>query len=273
VLQAQLTDTLAAKKDSLLQPQLTPYQLVVKNIVADNKYLNTQAEPVFAIISYKKPFSKTFPFYLLLSIIAFLGIVKFIYPRYFTTLFKVFFNTSLKQSQLTDQLLQTKLPSLLFNIIFVIVSAVYMFTLLNHYHYKTNYNTLFLLLLCTILIATIYLCKYSTLKLTGWLTGNLSVTNSYTFIIFLINKILAVLLLPLIAIIVFAKPIIANQAIILSFLVIGFMFILRFFRSYGALQHKLKISKFHFFIYIIGVEVLPLLVCYKALALFLSKNT
>nr|MBP6432875.1 DUF4271 domain-containing protein [Ferruginibacter sp.] len=229
--------------------------------------------PQYNIVSYKKPSNTTFPFYLLLAIIGFLAAVKFLYARYFATLFKVFFNTSLKQSQLTDQLLQSKLPSLLYNILFVVVAGVYIYTLLNHYGLKTTFSNGVLIAFSILLIAIIYLAKYSTLKLTGWLTGNIPVTNSYTFIIFLINKIIGVILIPLIVAITFAKPVIANSAVTISFLLLGFMFLLRFFRSYGALQHNLKVSRFHFFLYLIGVEVLPLLVCYKALALFLGKNT
>lgn len=186
---------------------------------------------------------------------------------------KYFFNTSLKQSQLTDQLLQAKLPSLLYNILFVIVAGFYIYTLFNYYGLKTNYSNGILILLSIVAMAIIYLGKYSSLKLTGWVTGNIPITNSYTFIIFLINKIIGVILIPILVVISFAKPAIAHSAVIVSFLLLGFMFLLRFFRSYGAVQHNLKVSRFHFFLYLIGVEVVPLLVCYKALSLFLGKNT
>jgi Domain of unknown function (DUF4271) len=275
VLFSQLPDTVFIKKDSVQQNQsvLTPYQSLLQKLIDDNQYLSSQKTPVLNIISYKKNENTAFPFYIMLGIVCFLAIIKFLYSRYFITLFKVFLNTSLKQSQLTDQLLQAKLPSLLYNILFVTVSGIYIYTLLNYYGLKTNYNDSILIGLSILAITIIYLCKYSSLKLTGWVTGNIEVTNSYAFIIFLINKIIGITLIPLLIIISFAKPDIAYAAVISSFLLIAFMFLLRFFRSYGALQHKLKISRFHFFIYIIGVEVLPLLVCYKALALFLSKNT
>jgi hypothetical protein len=275
VLNAQLPDTLLVKKDSVQQnlPQLSPYESLIKKLLADNQYLTSQKAPQYNIISFKKPANTAFPFYLLLAIIGFLAAVKFLYAKYFTTLFKVFFNTSLKQSQLTDQLLQAKLPSLLYNILFVIVAGVYIYTLFNYYGLKTNYSNWVLIALSILSMALIYVGKYSSLKLTGWLTGNINITNSYTFIIFLINKIIGVILIPILVVISFAKPAIAHPAVIVSFLLLGFMFLLRFYRSYGAIQHNLKVSRFHFFLYLIGVEVLPLLVCYKTLSLFLGKNT
>jgi hypothetical protein len=48
--------------------------------------------------------------------------------------------------------------------------------------------------------------------------------------------------------------------------------LLRFFRSYGLLQNQLKISRFHFMLYITGIEILPLLLIYKGLMVYLSKN-
>ena len=159
----------------------------------------------------------------------------------------MFFNTSLKQSQLTDQLLQAKLPSLLYNILFVTVSGFYIYTLLNYYGLKTNYHKVILIGLSILSVTIIYLCKYSTLKLTGWLTANIEVTNAYTFIIFFINKIIGIILIPLLIVISFAKPDIAYSAVISLLFIVGFMFLLRFFRSYGACYKKLKISRFTLF--------------------------
>ena len=61
------------------------------------------------------------------------GIVAGPIPVFFHQVFhqsvRVFFNTSLRQSQLTDQLLQAKLPSLLFNLFFVLSAGVYAYTI------------------------------------------------------------------------------------------------------------------------------------------------
>ena len=38
----------------------------------------------------------------------------------------------------------------------------------------------------------VYVLKYSTLKFTGWITGLNEATNTYIFVIFLINKIIGI---------------------------------------------------------------------------------
>ena len=123
---------------------------------------------------------------------------------------------------------------------------------------------------CIISLALIYIGKYIVLKFTGWLTGYKEVTKTYLFVIFLINKILGVLLVPVIIILAFSQFILVKSVIIISLLLIGLLLLLRFFRSYGLLQKQLKVSRFHFFLYIIGTEVIPLLVIYKGLMILVS---
>jgi hypothetical protein len=133
-------------------------------------------------------------------------------------------------------------------------------------------NPLIVILICTLGIAIIYLLKFITLKFTGWVTDYDEVTNMYIFIIFLINKILGIILLPLIIIMAFAAPAIVKAAVLIATLLTVIMFLLRFFRSYGLLQHLIKISRIHFFMYIVGIEIVPVLLIYKGLVFLLSKN-
>jgi hypothetical protein len=79
-------------------------------------------------------------------------------------------------------------------------------------------------------------------------------------------------LVPFTIILSFSDSPIVKFAILVSLMSIGIFLLLRFFRSYGLLQSQLKISGFHFIIYIIGIEVLPLMLIYKGLVLYLSKN-
>jgi hypothetical protein len=72
--------------------------------------------------------------------------------------------------------------------------------------------------------------------------------------------------------IVFSDEAIAKASGFISILIVSFFLLLRFFKSYGLLQNQLKVSRFHFFLYIIGVEIMPLLLIYKGLLFLLSKN-
>ena len=259
-------------RDSVALARRNTYILSWNELLKDNQHLNWKAKPVAMNARPRQSIPDDNLFYLLLIIIAFLGFLRFFYTRYFNNLFRVFFNASLRQSQLTDQLLQAKLPSLLFNILFVLAGGVYVYLLLRYYNWIAADNFWLTVLYCGISLGLIYLVKFISLKFTGWLTGFKEITNTYVFVIFLINKILSIILLPFIVVIAFSLSTLATAAVMISLLLVGLMFLLRFFRSYGLLQHQLKISRFHFFMYVVGIEVIPLLLIYKGLVLLLSKN-
>jgi len=264
-------DTIFVNRDTTLS-SFSSHQITIQKIVQDNEFLNSSGEPFAMVIYPRKQSLQDTIFYTILIIVALLAFFRFFYIRYFNNLFRVFFNTSLRQSQLTDQLLQAKLPSLFFNLIFVISGGLFIYFLLQYFGRISESNPLALISVCSFGVAAIYLLKFITLKFTGWITGYKEITNTYIFIIFLINKILGILLLPLIIMMAFSIPFLIKVSVLFAILLIALMFLLRFLRSYGLLQHQLKISRPHFFLYIVGIEIVPVLLIYKGLMLLLSKN-
>ena len=261
-------DSLALTVSKTPSQQDDPLEAVLK----ENKILNSSGTPVYMATKVHKPKSVDAIFYLITTLVLILAFLKFFFARYFTNLFRVFFNTSLRQSQLTDQLLQAKLPSLLFNTFFVVSAGIYTASVLAYFH-VVQANTQWLVYgLCTGIIGIVYVMKYCILKFTGWITGNKEITNTYIFIIFLINKIIGIFLVPFIILITFSPLYLVQIGVTVSLLIIGLLFVLRFFRSYGLLQNQLKVSRFQFFLFIIGIELMPLLLIYKGLMILLSKN-
>jgi Domain of unknown function (DUF4271) len=266
-------DSIPVKKDSILPPSaLSSYNNVIQQALKENRFLKASGLPVAAVSRERPASSVTQIFYVLLAVVLLLGFLRFFYTRYFNNLFRVFFNTSLRQSQLTDQLLQAKQVSLFFNILFVITGGVYIYFLLAHFKWIAPARPLMVIGICILTLAGIYFLKYIVLKFTGWLTGYKEAANTYLFIIFLINKILSVLLIPFVIVIAFAAPFLQYPAVLVSLLLAGLMFLLRFLRSYGLLQNQVKVSRTHFFISILGVELIPLLLIYKALMVLLNKK-
>lgn len=268
----QVADSLSQKKDTagLIQPQpaVTPLQ----QLLNDNKYLNSQSEPVSLAIKKRTVLSEDAVFYMLAGLLFFFGIIKTIYSRYFSTLFRVFFNSSLRQNQLTDQLMQAKLPSLFFNLVFLVSASFYVYFLLQKSYFNSKEFSWMLLLACFTGFAIVYAGKYLVLKFIGWITGFNTEAGTYIFIVFLINKIIGICLLPVVIVIGFSDPVVVKVVTGLSLIFTAIMLLFRFIRSYGLLQHKLKITRFHFILYIFSLELLPLAIIYKATELFIMKK-
>lgn len=272
---AGISDSVIAPKGSIttsILNQHSGYRGIIQRALQQSKFLHSSPAPSQRVSRVHGYMFNDILFYLVLALLIFFAFLRFLYERYFNNLFRVFFNTSLRQSQLADQLLQARQVSLLFNVLFVLTGGLYIYFLLVHFKWVHSHSPVLAISLCTLSLAVVYFAKYASLLFTGWITGYSQASNTYLFIIFLINKILGVLLIPFIIVIAFGKSFLQYPAVLLSLLLIGLMFLLRFLRSYGLLRKDIKVSRFHFFVYILGVEVLPLLLIYKSVVVLFGKN-
>ena len=267
VLNQNLSDSSDKKNnpDSLINipvSQVSQAQTINK-LLEQNRFINIKDAPVYFIEEERNPIGKEFLFYSLCTVILILGVFKTIYNGYFKNLFRVYFNTSLRQTQLADQLLQAKLPSFILNIFFALTAGIYIWLLFNHYHPPRLISHKILLPFCIISVALIYFIKFCLLKFMGWVSDIRSTTDNYVFAIFMVNKITGIFLLPVIIMLAFIRPewftIVAN----LSFMMLGLFFLSRYVKSYAAVEKKLTLTPFHFILYILGAEIIPLMIIYK----------
>lgn len=239
------------------------YRRISDELLLNNRFINVKDAPLYLLEDAREAKGKEFLFYTLCVIVLILGLFRTFYSHYFNNLFRVFFNTSLRQTQLTDQLMQAKLPSFILNIFFVLAAGIYVWLLFMHFHPPRLISKRLLLPFCIIGVATLYFLKFCILKFMGWISDIRPVTDNYIFIIFLINKITGILLVPFIIVLAFSMPQWINAVATVSLLVLGLFFLSRYVKSYGVIERKIPINPFHFIIYIIGAEVLPLVVIYK----------
>jgi hypothetical protein len=250
----------------------TSVNRILSEVMRENILVCTQKESndVIQEIHQEVKFRQNL-FYIIFSLFLFFGILKVAFNNYTTNLLKVFFNNTLRQSQLTEQLLLAKLPSLLYNLFFLLVVSIYIFFLLVGKLNPVSFDWKFLAYIF-ISVCLVYSAKYIVLELSGWLTGYKQEIENYVFIVFLINKILAILLLPILLLISFSSLELGNLAVKVSYVLIFLLYFLRYFRSFSLLNRRLSISKFHFLIYVIGIEIIPILLIYKSLVIIIDKS-
>ncbi len=241
------------------------YSTSLDSFLRKNKYLNVAATPVSLASKQKIRSGKEFIFYFLETTILILAVFKVFYSKYFNNIFRVFFNTSLRQNQLTDLLLQAKLPSLIFNIFFVISFGLYLWLLLTHYSLIHSSNYMFAVF-SILFVAIMYVGKFISLKFMGWACGMIDVADQYIFVIFLINKIIGIILIPFIVLLAFAPEQWVNPISISSLIILSILFLLRYLRSYGLLQSQLALYRWQFLLYITAIEVVPVLIIYKLIS-------
>jgi hypothetical protein len=131
-----------------------------------------------------------------------------------------------------------------------------------------NYNFWLLYFYCFIALAVIYLIKFLSLKFFGWLFNITATADGYIFIVFMINKIIGIYILPFLVLLAFTDNNVYDAAFIFSYLGVFALLAYRFILSYGLVQNEIRLNPFHFFLYLCAFEIIPLLLIYKALLLW-----
>ena len=212
---------------------------------------------------------KELMFYTLIGLLLLFALLRTIFGKYVNDLFRLFFRRTLKQRQITEQLSQTPLPSLIFNVFFIITAGLYLSFILLHYGMGPKENFWLLAFYSSAALGCMYLLKFMGLKFTGWVLNLTEATDSYIFIVFIINKVIGIYLLPFLILLAFTQGGMYQVAVTLSWCGIACLFIYRFILSYSAVHNQIRVKPFHFFVYLLAFEIVPLLLIYKLLFQFL----
>jgi len=232
-------------------------------------YLPLNTLPKWMLIDYKKENTKDYLFYLLLGIVALLAFIKVSFSKYFKNLFLLFFQTSLRQKQTREQLLQDTLASLLINCLFLLSAGLFI-TLLMLYKGWSQMYFWNLYAYSTLVLLLIYLGKYLFISFSGWVFNNQEAAQGYIFLVSMVNRIMGVLLLPFTVFLAFAETNLSTIVITASIGLVILLLLYRYLVSFGSLRNDLKINAFHFFLYLCTIEILPLLLIYKLLVNYIG---
>jgi len=248
-----------------------PSQNINRQILEHHPYFGFKSSPLIIRSDIKQFQGKDLLFYVLIALLLIYAFLRNTFPKYFNDMFTLFFRTTLKQLQVREQLMQTPLPSLLLNIFFVVSSGLYISFLLQHA--KLYDNFWLMSAYCIIGLSTIYFIKFLGLKLLGWLFNIQEAANSYIFIVFIINKMIGILLLPFLVLLAFTEGNIYSVSLTLSWIIIVGILVYRFVLTYAAVHNQVKVNPFHFFLYLCAFEIAPLLLIYRGLLLFFHITT
>lgn len=262
----QLVDTTPAVTTAPVT--VVSYERAQTAVLSRLKGLNPQSKAEFLIQEPKTVSEKDWLFYYILGVLLLFGALRLTYARYFNDLFRFFFRTSLRVNQIREQLVQSGLQSLLYNVFFAVAFGIYLFLLLKHYKSNIGISEWLLPLTGTAVLLLLYLGKYLFLQLSGWLFSMKTAADTYTFIVFLINKVAGIAILPFIVLIAFAPPYLADVAVSISLVLVSGLFLYRFLRAYQPVYAEIKLERLHFFVFFLAVEIAPLLLIYKVLVLY-----
>ena len=206
-------------------------------------------------------------FYLIIFIILLYGVINNLYPQYYPKLFSQFSQSSLRMLQNREQLVQNTFASFASNVNFILSFSL-MATLLIFKQHLLPISFWQVYFYICIFFLVLYLCKYVTLQIVGYIFSTKELVATYVFVVFMINKVLGILFIPFILLVAFSKPVFNSFSIFGAAILTLLLFLYRYLFSLTSVRNKLHISSFHFFLYLCAFEILPLLILYKFIVQF-----
>jgi hypothetical protein len=250
------------------QPTLVGFQKALR----EHPYYNFYGKGVLITEQLKKESRDESMFYFLCLLLFYYGFIRIAFLKYLDNINTLFLRVTMRHQQIRDQVLQNPLPSLFLNILFVISTGLFLSIVGDYYNIVPGMNRWLLLFYCCVILSTIYMGKFILLKMIGWMFNIRSATDTYIFIVFLVNKMLGIYLLPALLFMAFAKGQFLTVLMTLTYCFIVILFIYRFIIAYRPVRNEIKLSRFHFFIYLCAFEIAPLLLIYKVLLIFVERS-
>ncbi len=243
-----------------------------QQVMHKHPYYNFSGVPVQLVIQEKKREGSELFFYLLLVLFLYYALIRLIFAKYLGDLFTLFFRSTLRQQQLREQLLQSPLPSLLLNILFVLTGSLYASLLLRYNKWMPGTDLWLLWLNCMLVLVVVYLGKFLVLKTMGWVLRISRATDIYLFVVFMVNKMAGIFLLPVLLLLAFPEPQLLPVIISLSLFVLALLLVYRILVSYRLIRNEIKLNPFHFFLYLCAFEIAPLLMIFKVVLKFVERT-
>jgi hypothetical protein len=234
-------------------------------LVLKRSLLDTRTPGWFFLQREREETGQDFIFYYLLFLFLFFGIIRVSFPRYSSDIFRFYFQSTLRVNQIREQLSHSVVPATLYDLLFFMASGAFLFLLSVYYQLSFALPSLYLPFLTFGLLIFVYGFKQLFVRFLGWAFQVSKAARLYLFVIFLTNKFIGLLLLPLLAGIAFGNGMVKEVFITLSIVLIVFLFVFRFFRAYQTLSGEFKIKWLTYILYLSAAEILPLLLIYKLL--------
>ncbi len=247
----------------VVQQQKSVYGSYVGGIIAADNIFHAATPSLKIPVLVRRIENRDWVFYFYCALLLFLSFIQLAFDRYFIDLFRVFFNTSLRQKQIREQLSQAPLPSLLLNILFFISGGAFIYFLLERYGIDTGYPIPLEILFAVGGIGLIYLVKFIFITLLGWIFDKREAAENYLFNVFMVNKIAGLVLIPLGVLLAYSTSGWKDVIITLTAIFLAILVMMRLARCYTSVSHPLKINALHFIVFVGAFEVIPLLVIYR----------
>lgn len=237
----------------------------VGGYVEAHPYFPWLATPVLLMADEHKPAGTDWLFYTLLACLAYLGLLRRGFPKYFSDLWVAFFELAIRQGQIREQMSRQAIPAQLMNLMFLINTSLFLFLSTPALQIPGLLGAGPQLAAWMLTLAAIYGLKYWSIQCMGWLAGKPVEAHSYMFIVMMVNKVLGMLLIPVNIFLAYRAPNHRDVILIFSIGLLGILILYRFIRCFEFVRREFRADFIPYLLFFASFEVMPMLVIGKVL--------
>lgn len=235
----------------------TAYDAYVSAYLQDHTTYALTKNAIQAAVTKRTRVNLEWVFYSFAALFLLLGLVRNIWREYFDKVFLVYFNQGFILRQKKDAMMMWSLPSVLLNILFVLSAGFFVFFGQGSNYLLTGMDRWQVMSFIMIIIAFVYLFKYFFLKFLGWMFNQKEVFEQYSFMVFLNNKIVGVIMLVASFVMAFSGKGVYGEIFSLVLYLIGLLFLIRVVNAFRIFSLQTKAGIFNILLAFISVEILP----------------
>jgi hypothetical protein len=210
-------------------------------------------------------------FYSFAGLFLLLALIRNFWREYFDKVFLVYFNQGFILRQKKDAMMMWSLPSVLLNLLFVLSASFFIFFGLGSNYKLTGLDRWQTILFILLILSFVYFFKYFFLQFLGWMFRQREVFEQYSFVVFLNNKIVGVVMLVASFIMAFSGKSSYGNIFNLVLYIVGILFLIRILNAFRIFSLQTKAGIFNILIAFISVEILPtaMLIKFASQSIFL----
>jgi len=204
-------------------------------------------------------------FWLALSLLAFLAIIRFGFPKDFDELNQTFKSWGVNQQVIRDLGVGVPFGVVLLNIFSSIVISFYVFLLLQHFKVTLIEPSWLLMIFSFACVEAVLLLRYILLKAAEIIFPFKKELKLYNFYEIQVNRLLGVCLFPMLLLIAFSTSTISSVALFGSFIIAGAMLLIRYTKGFTIGISYFGSHVIHFLLYLCALEIAPVLIIIRLL--------
>jgi len=202
-----------------------------------------------------------FTFMLLLSLVLF-AFVKNTSKKYFPLLFQSIGSYSASSRLYREQNISLIQGSAIMELFYLLILGLFGFQLIKFYGSGFQISDFLIFIICFGAVLIFFMLKLALYRALGFVSETQSETNEYLFNMKNHNKVLGILLLPLVSFIAWSPVAKPDYFLLTGLVLIALFYLFYLFRGVRILIKK-HYSIFYLFLYLCTLEILPLFLLFK----------